>query len=160
VTSKLRAHEVAMLRHVTNYIRTLKSPDGRLLARSYASLQTNIRREAFDEYRVSTRLDEQGYPLTENVQTTTLDTSFGTLSRTHHDTLAALDKKIKLDSDAFPILRKEEHFETWIHAFTAQCRLQGTSDTLDEAYHPSDTDETLAHHRLQTFMYTVLDKTL
>jgi hypothetical protein len=82
------------------------------------------------------------------------------LSHTSHDILAALDKKIKLDPDAFPVLRKEEHFETWVHAFTAQCRLQGTSDTLDENFHPSDADETLAHHKLQTFMYTVLNKTL
>jgi hypothetical protein len=126
--SKLKTHEVAMLRHATNYIRSLKDPAGRLLARSYASLQANIRREAFDDYRISTRLDEQGYPLTETTQTTPQDTSFGTLSRTSHDILAALDKKIKLDSDAFPILRKEEHFETWVHAFTAQCRLQGTHE--------------------------------
>lgn len=150
--------EMNRLFHLTNYIREVLKEEGTFDLEAEMLMRARATKTEFNEHRITQRIDSDGHPIPDSYLPATALTATGSV----HPTSKAyeLDKKIKLDADKYPVLKRESQWASWYDVFAATAKLQGAADVLDSTYKPRDTSAKELFDRLQLFMYTVFARSL
>ena len=69
-------------------------------------------------------------------------------------------KGIKRDITSFPMLKSEEHWDSWNHTMHAVARTQDVAVVLDNNYTPTTSDDIELFQAKQEYMYTVFECTV
>ena len=159
-TCYIKAHVMVSLSLMITYIKHLPYSGKATHFGPFYYIQ--IDPQDYDEWRISTPEEEIHFQTPSNLGSPATPRSMATSQASEsYITLTNFKKGIKRDESAYPILKNERYYNTFIRHFTATAKAQGLNTLMDPNFTPgSDEYEQQLFQEQQDFLYSVLISSL
>ena len=159
-TCYIKAHVMVSLSLMITYIKHLRYSGKATHFGPFYYIQ--IDPQDYDEWRISTPEEEIHFQTPSKLGSPATPRSMATSQASEsYITLTNFKKGIKRDASAYPILKNERYYNTFIRHFKATAKAQGLSTLMDPNFTPgSDEYEQQLFQEQQDFLYSVLISSL
>ena len=159
-TCYIKTHVMVSLSLMIAYIKHLRCSDKAMHFGPFYYIQ--IDPQDYDEWRIETPEDELHFHTPSKLGSPTTPRSMATSQTSEsYITLTNFKKGIKRDASAYPILKNERYYNTFIRHFKATAKAQGLNTLMDPNFTPgSDEYEQQLFQEQQDFLYSVLISSL
>ena len=159
-TCYIKTHVMVSLSLMIAYIKHLRCSDKAMHFGPFYYIQ--IDPQDYDEWRIETPEEEIHFQTASKLGSPTTPRSMATSQTSEsYITLTNFKKGIKRDASAYPILKNERYYNTFIRHFKATAKAQGLNTLMDPNFTPgSDEYEQQLFQEQQDFLYSVLISSL
>ena len=159
-TCYIKAHVMVSLSLMITYIKHLRYSGKAAHFGPFYYIQ--IDPQDYDEWRISTPEEEIHFQTPSKLGSPATPRSMATSQASEsYITLTNFKKGIKRDASAYPILKNERYYNTFIRHFKATAKAQGLNTLMDPNFTPgSDEYEQQLFQEQQDFLYSVLISSL
>ena len=159
-TCYIKAHVMVSLSLMITYIKHLRYSGKAKHFGPFYYIQ--IDPQDYDEWRISTPEEEIHFQTPSKLGSPATPRSMATSQTSEsYITLTNFKKGIKRDASAYPILKNERYYNTFICHFKATAKAQGLNTVMDPNFTPgSDEYEQQLFQEQQDFLYSVLISSL
>ena len=159
-TCYIKAHVMVSLSLMITYIKHLRYSGKATHFGPFYYIQ--IDPQDYDEWRISTPEEEIHFQTPSKLGSPATPRSMATSEASEsYITLTNFKKGIKRDASAYPILKNERYYNTFIRHFKATAKAQGLNTLMDPNFTPgSDEYEQQLFQEQQDFLYSVLISSL
>ena len=159
-TCYIKTHVMVSLSLMIAYIKHLRCSDKAMHFGPFYYIQ--IDPQDYDEWRIETPEEEIHFQTPSKLGSPTTPRSMATSQTSEsYITLTNFKKGIKTDASAYPILKNERYYNTFIRHFKATAKAQGLNTLMDPNFTPgSDEYEQQLFQEQQDFLYSVLISSL
>ena len=159
-TCYIKTHVMVSLSLMIAYIKHLRCSDKAMHFGPFYYIQ--IDPQDYDEWRIETPEEEIHFQTPSKLGSPTTPRSMATSQKSEsYITLTNFKKGIKRDASAYPILKNERYYNTFIRHFKATAKAQGLNTLMDPNFTPgSDEYEQQLFQEQQDFLYSVLISSL
>ena len=159
-TCYIKAHVMISLSLMITYIKHLRYSGKTTHFGPFYYIQ--IDPQDYDEWRIETPEEEIHFQTPSKLGSPATPRSMATsVASDSYITLTNFKKGIKRDASAYPILKNERYYNTFIRHFKATAKAQGLNTLMDPNFTPgSDEYEQQLFQEQQDFLYSVLISSL
>ena len=159
-TSYIKAHVMVSLSLMITYIKHLRYSGKATHFGPFYYIE--IDPQDYDEWRISTPEEEMHFQTPSKLGSPATPRSMATSQASEsYITLTNFKKGIKRDASAYPILKNERYYNTFICHFKATAKAQGLNTLMDPNFTPgSDEYEQQLFQEQQDFLYSVMISSL
>ena len=159
-TCYIKAHVIVSLSLMITYIKHLRYSGKATHFGPFYYIQ--IDPQVYDAWRISTPEEEIHFQTPSKLGSPATQRSMATSQASEsYITLTNFKKGIKRDASAYPILKNERYYNTFIRHFKATAKAQGLNTLMDPNFTPgSDEYEQQLFQEQQDFLYSVLISSL
>ena len=159
-TCYIKTHVMTSLSLMIAYIKHLRRSDKATHFGPFYYIQ--IDPQDYDEWRIETPEEEIHFQTPSKLGSPATPRSMATSQTSEsYITLTNFKKGVKRDASAYPILKNERYYNTFIRHFNATAKAQGLNTLMDPNFTPgSDEYEQQLFQEQQDFLYSVLISSL
>ena len=159
-TCYIKTHVMVSLSLMIAYIKHLRCSDKAMHFGPFYYIQ--IDPQDYDEWRIKTPEEEIHFQTPSKLGSPATPRSMATSQTSEsYITLTYFKKGVKRDASAYPILKNERYYNTFIRHFKATAKAQGLNTLMDPNFTPgSDEYEQQLFQEQQDFLYSVLISSL
>ena len=159
-TCYIKTHVMVSLSLMIAYIKHLRCSDKATHFGPFYYIQ--IDPQDYDEWRIETPEEEIHFQTPSKLGSPATPRSMATSQTSEsYITLTNFKKGVKRDASAYPILKNERYYNTFIRHFKATAKAQGLNTLMDPNFTPgSDEYEQQLFQEQQDFLYSVLISSL
>jgi hypothetical protein len=128
----------------------VRSGGGTLTLEEYENLSP----DAFDDFRISNATTSTQGTLPTVGSGASPRPAVSTATYTAHD----FKKSIRSDTNAYPVLKDDKHWNNWNRSVISQARAHDVSDVFDRTYVPSTIDGATLFKEKQSFVYSMFNR--
>jgi len=128
----------------------VRSGGGTLTLEEYENLSP----DAFDDFRISNATTSTQGTLPTVGSGASPRPAVSTATYTAHD----FKKSIRRDTNAYPVLKDDKHWNNWNRSVISQARAHDVSDVFDRTYVPSTIDGATLFKEKQSFVYSMFNR--
>jgi hypothetical protein len=128
----------------------VRSGGGTLTLEEYENLSP----DAFDDFRISNATTSTQGTLPTVGSGASPRPAVSTATYTAHD----FKKSIRRDTNAYPVLKDDKHWNNWNRSVISQARAHDVSDVFDRTYVPSTIDGATLFKEKQSFVYLMFNR--
>jgi len=150
--TKVNAGHRGLIRQFQAWIVFLgvRSGGGTLTLEEYENLSP----DAFDDFRISNATTSTQGTLPTVGSGASPRPAVSTATYTAHD----FKRSIRRDTNAYPVLKDDKHWNNWNRSVISQARAHDVSDVFDRTYVPSTIDDATLFKEKQSFVYSMFNR--
>lgn len=138
------------------FVRLLNLGGQPLTLEDYEELDADV----FDEFRISnavTNANNRSNQVSSSSSSNTASTP-GSNSSSRYSAHHNFKKSIRRDSNVYPVLKDDKHYNNWNRSVISQARAHDVIDVFDSDYTPKTIDAILLFKEKQSFVYSMFNR--